>query len=347
MDQFTQMTLGAAIGQATLHRDLGNKAALWGVLGGLLPDLDMLAFPLMDTVSKLSWHRGISHSLLLILVLAPLLGWLIHRMHRRAVTVERAAWFVFLVLGTHVLLDCFTTYGTGVFEQFSDYRVSFNNLLIIDPLFTVPLLIGVIASLFPGETRAKLFRNAAGIIIGSAYVAVTLALKFGTMPAFTRALDGQSIAYTRITTTPTPFNSLLWRAVAEDAGGYWIGYYSVFDNTRDVKFWRVTRNEQLLAGLEDDRAVRELRWFSDGWYTVSRDERGLVFHDLRFGEYDSAIPANNFGMGHPRTLEYPFSFRLLEMPPGSADRSNAQFLDFKVKEIGTMMEVLWERIRGV
>ncbi|MCZ7557784.1 MAG: metal-dependent hydrolase [Bacteroidia bacterium] len=347
MDTFTQITLGAAVGQAVGHRDIGNKAILWGAFGGLLPDLDMLFLPLLDPVTQLSWHRGISHGILLILLLTPLLGWVMHKVHGGLVSMGKGALLVFLALSTHVLLDCFTVYGTGVFEPFSDVRLAWNNLFIIDPLYTLPLLIGVIASMFPGEVRAKLFRNAAGIIISSGYIIVTLALKFGTMPAFTRSLEEQNINYTRITTAPTALNCLLWRAVAEDAGGYWIGYYSVFDGDGAVKFWRVPRNEQLLAGLENERAVKKLKWFSDGWYSVSRDERGLRFHDLRFGEFDAAKPENSFGLGNPVNLHYVFTFRLPEAPPGSPDRYTVRQEEFVMPDVGRTMDLLWTRLKGI
>jgi inner membrane protein len=347
MDFLTQVTLGAAVGQATMNRDIGNKAVLWGMLGGALPDLDMLAYPLMDEVAQLAWHRGISHSILFTAVLTPLLGWLIHRMHGRAVALEKSMLFVFLALSTHILLDCFTMYGTGVFEPFSNARVAFNNLFIIDPLYTLPLLFGLLASMFPGETRAKLFRNAAGIIISMAYVAVTIAIKIGVTPAFTRALEQQDIAYTRLTTAPTAFNCLLWRGIAEDAGGYWIGYRSVFDSGSQVTLWRVPRNEQLLAGLGDERAVRMLRWFSDGWYSVSRDERGLLIHDLRFGDYDGAVPGNSFGLGIPRKLDFIFSFRLVDAPDNKGNRYTFERTEFEFPHIGSMLELLWTRIRGI
>ncbi len=347
VDTFTQVVLGAAVGQAVGHREIGNKAVLWGAIGGLLPDLDMVVMPLFDPVTQLSWHRGISHGIPLMLLLSPLIGWIIHRVHGRAITVGKASLLVFLALFTHVLLDCFTTYGTGVFEPFSNYRVAWNNLFVVDPLYTVPLLIGVLASMFPGEVRARLFRNTAGIAISTGYVVVTLALKFGTMPAFTRALDAQNIEYTRITTTPTPLNSLLWRAVVEDEGGYWIGYHSVFDSGSDVKFWRVPRNNHLLSDIEDEYAVRELKRFSDGWYSISRDERGLLFHDLRFAEYDSAEPSNNFGMGNPVNLNFVFTFHLIENPPGTVNRWTVRWEEFVMPDYASTANLLWRRIKGI
>ncbi|MFA6234300.1 MAG: metal-dependent hydrolase [Bacteroidota bacterium] len=347
MDFVTQVTLGAAVGQAVMHRDLGIKAVLWGMLIGALPDLDVLANPLLDPVTQLTWHRGISHSILLTLVLTPLLGWLIARVHQGQITVEKSALFVFLALGTHILIDLFTTYGTQVFAPFSDYPASFNTLFIIDPLYTLPLLIFLLLSLLPGETRAKLFRNAIGIILSSAYVLVALLFKFSMLSSFERELERQHIPVQRMITTATPFNTMLWRCMAETSDGYYIGYRSIFDSHHDVLFWFVPRNEQLLEPFEGQRALETLKWFSDGWYSVEKDEHGLHFHDLRFGEFDTVDPERNFGLKNPLNLEYVFSFRFIDTgPPDSPDRYTIEKADFRISEAGDIINVLWGRIKG-
>lgn len=348
MDFVTQVTLGGAVGQATMHRELGNKAVLWGMLAGGLPDLDILAYPLMDSVTELTWHRGISHSILLTVVLTPLLGWVISRAHRREVTMEKAALFTFLALGTHVLIDLLTTYPTMILEPFSDMQVAWNVLFIIDPLFTLPLLIFLLLSLLPGEIRAKQFRNAAGLILAGAYVVIALLFKFSAVTDFERALARQNIPVKRMITTATPFNTLLWRCVAETEGGYWIGYRSLFDHGNRIPFWYVPRNEMLLADIEDQRAVETLRWFTDGWFSVVRTPEGeLRFRDLRFGDFDTAQLGNSFGFGNPRDLAFTFTFRLIPTGASSGPDQLTLERDFPMPDVKESLTVLWERIKGV
>ena len=76
MDIVTQAVLGAAVGEATLGRHVGNKAPLWGMILGILPDLDIL-YPFADVVSAFTWHRGPSHSIFVLSLLTPLVVWLI------------------------------------------------------------------------------------------------------------------------------------------------------------------------------------------------------------------------------------------------------------------------------
>lgn len=347
MDFVTQVTLGAAVGQATMHRELENKAVLWGMLGGALPDLDVLAYPLLDPVAQLAWHRGISHGILLTVLLSPLLGWLIARVHAGRITIEKTSLFVFLALGSHILIDLFTTYGTQVFAPFDDTPHSFNTLFIIDPLYTLPLLLFLLLSLLPGEARARMFRNAAGLIFSSAYVIVALLLKFSTLGAFERALEAQKITPQRIMTTATPFNTLLWRCVAETGDGFHIGYRSVFDSREHITFWYVPRNDALLAEFEGQRALETLRWFSDGWYSVQTDDEGIHFHDLRFGEFDTTDPKLNFGLGSPVNLEYVFSFRFVETGAAEGpDRYTIDQADFRINGGSALLGVLWGRIKG-
>ena len=144
VDSLTQATLGAAVGELVLGKRLGNRAIAWGALFGTLPDLDVLLSPLFDHAGWLWWHRGPSHSLLVMALASLLLARPLAKLWRQdKVGPVLAGWFVLLNWSTHVLIDCFTTYGTLVLWPFDDTRIAFNNLFIIDPLFTLPMLISL------------------------------------------------------------------------------------------------------------------------------------------------------------------------------------------------------------
>ncbi len=96
MDSLTQLTLGAAVGEAVLGRQVGHRAALWGALLGTLPDLDVLV-PLGDAVRDFTYHRGASHSLFVPAALTPLVVWLILKIHPQ-IRPLRGRWAV-LVYG--------------------------------------------------------------------------------------------------------------------------------------------------------------------------------------------------------------------------------------------------------
>ncbi len=286
MDSLTQAALGAAVAEAGLGRTgIGNKAILWGVALGTLPDLDVLLYPWLDSVDRLYWHRGLSHSLLFMLAAAPILGLLIRRIHRPSVGLLRATLTVFAILLTHVLIDVFTVYGTSVLAPFSDLRLGWNNLFIIDPLYTLPLLLGLVVAWFsrPGSNwRAR--ANRLGLGLSSLYVVWSFAAKSQADRHFAAALAEQKIPFSQWMSSPTPFNTVLWRCLAANEDSLWIGYYSLNDPPGHIQFDRLPRNRHLLQGLEESRSVRALRWFTGDFYGVSERDGQVVFSDWRFGE---------------------------------------------------------------
>ena len=178
MDSLTQLALGAAVGEATIGRKIGNRAFLWGAIAGTLPDLDVFV-PLGDAVRDFTYHRSASHSLFVLALLTPLLVWLITRIHPDTRDHWRR-WMlaVYLVFATHVLLDSLTAYGTQIFWPFVTTPVSLSTIFIIDPLYTLPLLIGVIAALAMtrDSDRGHLI-NRYGLIASTLYLSWALFAK--------------------------------------------------------------------------------------------------------------------------------------------------------------------------
>ncbi len=345
MDSITQIALGAAIGEVTLGKKLGNKVVLWGGAIALVPDLDILANPLMDGISQLAWHRGVSHSILATAVMTPVFGALISRIHRGKVSFREASWLAFLAYATHILLDCFTTYGTQVFAPFSDYKVSWNAIFIVDPFYTVPLIVGVLTGLYlKRENPARRKRAWTGLIASSAYIAVALIIKVFIDISAAGIMRSQNLQAERYFTTPAPLSIFLWRVVAETQDGYAIGYISVFDSGEPQEFQLVERNDTALDGLENTRAVRMLRWFSDGYYSVTANDGYIHFHDLRFGEFSTHPEGLNFGLGRWNEVKFLFTFELLPVSGGGMqlERKAASF-----DGAGVALTHLFTRIKGI
>ena len=213
MDSLTQIVLGAAVGQATLGRKVGNKAILYGAIAGTIPDLDVLARYMVDTVTATEWHRGFSHSILFSLLFAPSFGWLITKIERksRAGLLDYTR-LMFWGLLTHPILDAFTTWGTQLFWPF-EKRLAFQSIFVIDPFYTLPFLVFVILAMCQKRTSPKRKKfNQMGIFISSSYLLLTLVLKGIAYRQFIKALNDQGIEYSAINTRPAPFNTILWTA---------------------------------------------------------------------------------------------------------------------------------------
>ncbi|MBD3257273.1 metal-dependent hydrolase [candidate division GN15 bacterium] len=335
MDSITQLTLGAAVGEAVLGEKVGRRAMLWGAVVGTVPDLDVAFYPLMDEIAQLSWHRGISHSLLLSVALAPAFGWVLHRINKRRGSTKQWTALSAACLLSAVLLDCFTVYGTQIFQPFSNYQVGFNSISIIDPIYTVPLLVAVITVLFlwrkPAMAKKVIL---AGLIVSTAYLGASLGIKAHVTSVFVSSLERQGYQYERLMTTPTLFNTVLWRATAEQQDQYVVGYYSLFDARSDISFRTILRNDQLLSDIRDSRAVQRLQWFSNGWYRVQRQsDSSLLFSDLRFGEvYTSSEQDGTFV----------FTWRLTTVD-GEVQMTQ---LDPQIDDPGRAIGFLWNRLLG-
>lgn len=289
MDSLTQAALGAAIGEAMLGKKLGNRGMLWGIAFGTLPDLDVLISPFLDTANNLIWHRGPSHSLLIMILASIALGrWLSKLWVKQKISMTDAAAFVFAVWSTHVLLDCFTVYGTSVLWPFTEKRVAFNNLFIIDPLYTLPLLVTLIWLAFLRTKKQYPKRRKLcwwGLGLSTGYVCLSLLAKWAASAGFDADLHRRNITFTRRMEAPTPFNILLWRSVVERENEFWVGYRNIFEFHDTPVRWTVyPKGQEAYFPYSGMREPQILSWFSDGWWIARRHKQGLWMGDLRFGE---------------------------------------------------------------
>jgi inner membrane protein len=287
MDSITHIVLGAAIGELVAGRRLGKKALVIGAVANSLPDIDFLGAFWLDTSRDLCFHRGITHSVIGVAVMAVLLGLAARRWFRSGGMPLRS-WVLFfgLELFTHIFIDAFNAYGTGWFEPFSHYRVCFNVLFVADPLYSVWLGAAAVALvLLRRSSRARRVWAWAGLALSSGYLLFCVVNKWRVDAAVERGLAAEGIRYDRYFTTPTPFNSLLWYVVAADSAGYYTGYRSVLDaDDRPLGFGWQPRNADKLRAFGNRRDIGYMLEFAQGYFTVSRYRDSTVFNVMRFGE---------------------------------------------------------------
>ncbi len=290
MDTITQITLGAAVGEAVLGNKAGNKAPLWGAILGIVPDLDILANPFLTEVQEIIAHRGISHSILFCIIASPLFGWLLSKLKwNRNVDAEWTtwSWLAFWVISTHIFIDVCTSYGTQVFQPFSNYPLSFNSIFIIDPFYTLPLLIGIITALFlKGNSSKRRWANFLGLGISTFYLLLGFGFKWHVNSMFEQNFNQQQISVDRYMTTPAPLTEFLWTGYAESGDHIYVGIYSVFDGNGDIDFTEIPQNSYFIDPYLHNLPVKRVLWFSNGYYTVQKKENILLFSDLRFGRSD-------------------------------------------------------------
>ena len=284
MDSLTQLTFGAACGEAILGQKVGRKALVWGAVLGTLPDLDVF-IPLGGPVNDFVYHRGFSHSLILLALLSPMIAWLISKIHPDTKRYYRG-WVLlsFLVLESSVLLDLLTIYGTQIFWPFDTTPMAIPVLFIIDPLFTLPILSGVLAALVLNRHPSLGHRlNTIGLLVSLVYLAWAFGAGEFVERRVREKLARQEVSYSQFVSSPAPFTTLLWRVVGIEKDRYFETYFSLFDQNTPLSVDFYPRNLALMTGIEEHPPVVKLKWFTRGYYALSTVDEDVVMTDLRMG----------------------------------------------------------------
>ncbi len=291
MDSVSQFALGAAVGVAVMGRRTAPwKAALWGGACGTLPDLDAL-IDYGDPVSNMTLHRAESHSIFWQSLASAPIAAAIAAIDRGASALRDSfpRWLlaVWLVLITHALLDAMTVYGTQLALPFTDHPFGLGSIFIIDPLYTLPLLVGLLVAVRARKPSAHAW-NTVGLVLSTAYLAWSAAAQqyvTGIVEADLASRPASpSRQVERVLVTPAPFSTVLWRVLVMRPDGYDEGFHSLLDGGRPIRYASFPRDRALYEQTREFPAVARIAWFSRGFFRV--DERGgaVRITDLRMGQ---------------------------------------------------------------
>ncbi len=331
MDSLTQIVLGGTVAAAAVPAAHRRKAAMAGAVLGTLPDLDGIPLMLMgaDVVTAVTWHRGPSHSLPVLAIFGWLV-WLLLRRYWAPVRETPRPWLIAIQLAllTHPLLDAFTVYGTQLLWPLAYNPMMWSSVFIIDPAYTLPLLVSFAAILWVGARPLGTKFLTAGLLLSSAYLGWTLAAKAMVDHDARQAMAARGLQNAPMFSVPMPFNTLLWRVVVLTPGGYLEGYRSLAVDKKPMTFTAYPSHTPALRELQAQPAVARLLWFTSGFMGAREVNGRLVLSDLRMG----AEP------------DYSFQYAVAQRTPGGAWQAMAPE---KVGGIGNARVQLgkaWERL---
>lgn len=330
MDSLSQLALGAAVGVATLGRRTSlPRAAAWGAVLGTLPDLDVF-IDHGDALLNMTLHRAESHALLWLSLLAPVLGAGIARLHGEWHLWRRwwlAAW---LVLITHPLLDAMTVYGTQLALPFSNHPFGVGSVFIIDPLYTLPLVLGLVPVLaLRGKPDLALRINTLGLALSTAYLVWGAAVQQHVRGLALTSLERAGVQAKAMLVTPTAFNTVLWRVVATTPTHYHEGFYSLLDQGQEPLWVRHDRGAEMMQAYAGSPAFERLHRFSQGLVAMKEIDGRALISDLRMGQTPSFIFTFDIG---------PASGPGTEPPPAIARGSRP--------DLDRALPWLWARLGG-
>ncbi len=285
------MALGACVCYAAVGPTIGRRALLIGAAVGTLPDLDVLV-PYEDAVASFTYHRSWSHSLFVLSLVSLPLAWLLQRVTRAMASVSFRRWWlaVWLVLITHILLDSFTIYGTQIFWPLPAPPVAIGSIFIIDPLYTIPLLVSIAITWRrnPDTTRAVM----TALVMSTVYLGWTLASQALTTQRLKQQVAAQGVNANTTVIAPFP-SALLWRIVLVNDDHYFEAFSSMLDNTDEplqlTRFNHSRRACEQQIVTVDRWAIDRMDWFTNGAIAVARRDDRLVITDLRMGMSDDYV----------------------------------------------------------
>ena len=272
MDPISQGVIGVAAAQAVSRRPWARRAAFMGLVAGLAPDADVFIHSATDPLLSLQFHRQFTHALGFIPVGALLVALVVHPLAGRRALGFATTYLICLAgYATHGLLDACTSYGTQLLWPFSDMRVAWNNISIIDPLFTVPILLLVAVAVCLKSPR----------LARCALIWAGVYLLLGTVQRDRAAAIGHDMAASRghvverLAAKPTFGNLLVWKIVYESEGTFFVDAVRVglgsrfypgaaidkLDARRDLP-WLQPESQQA-------RDVERFRWFSGDYLALS------------------------------------------------------------------------------
>lgn len=284
MDNLTHGLLGLSIAALRRRRPGDDPAAasraqratlLACLLAAELPDLDALWPAPNPVLHALQAHRGISHALLL----APLWAALATAVSRLLYREERTAPLFGYALGAvviaHLVADAWTGWGTRLLLPFSDARVTWDWMVVVDPVFTLPLLLGALFALW----QRRWWRPA--LLLGCSVSGLYLGTRIVVREVLTAQVEARYPAAEQVSVFPGWIGLSRWRFVASEAGHFRAGEVGLDGPTEQAKVPRPA----LSPGLEEPTVRAALQWARFPVLTEERRPDGsstLKVGDLRY-----------------------------------------------------------------
>lgn len=289
MDPLTHGALGAVTAQSAARSNKREVlfALVLGWASGMLPDLDILLQSQTDPLFGLTYHRHFTHSIFMAPLLAFLPATFAYALFRRKLSFWRGYLFCLLGLVSHGLNDSATNYGTLLYWPFSETRVSWNLISVIDPTYTLILLLGLgLASFYRNPSWARIGLGLSFLYLAFCAYQLERATKIAESLAASR---GHPIE--RLLVKPSIFNSILWKSLYESEG------FFVTDAIRVLPFQKekIYRGDRVpvfdlardFPNLDEDsqqvRDIERFRWFSDDWLALRPGDASLI-GDIRFSD---------------------------------------------------------------
>lgn len=295
MDPVTQGVLGASLSQSfSRNKKQTAIAGLFGLLSGLAPDLDVFIRSSSDPLLFLEYHRHFTHSLAFIPFGGLLCGTVMYLLLGKRWGVSFLLTCLYCTLGyaTHAVLDACTSYGTQLFWPFSNIRIAWNSMSIIDPIYTVPIIVGVLMAAIKKQPSI-------------ARIVFAWALIYPCIGVFqhNRAIEaGLTLAHARghepirINAKPSLGNIFLWKVIYETHKYYYVDAVRVLSDTKKYPGEKIEKLDiardfyWLDSDSQQAKDIERFRWFSNGYIAQDPNNPNRIV-DVRYSFVPNEVEA--------------------------------------------------------
>ena len=332
VDPISQATIGAAAAQVVARPARFVGASVVGAVGGVLPDLDVLIRSPTDPLLALEYHRHFTHALAFVPIGGAIAAFCCAKLSRGRAGFRELYLPATLGWATHGLLDSCTSYGTYLYWPFSSERVAWHVISIIDPIFTLPLLFGVLWAY-----RKRSARIARGFLLASlAYIGFAVFQLQRAEAVYAEVIAERGHSATGMQVKPSLGNGILYRAFYEHDGHYyadavrvnWLGQSQIYPGSHhpvlDVDGYIATHDLDALRQADIER----FSYFSAGYLVEDPRYEGVI-SDFRY----AAIPNDIAPM---------WGIDVLGTPAGEHPAWQ-HFRDFPAEDRATFFAMLWGR----
>ena len=249
----------------------------------MAPDIDIFIRSTTDPLLALEYHRQFTHSLLFIPFGALVCAAVFYPFWHKRITAAQSYLFCLLGYGSHGVLDACTTYGTQLFWPFSRTRIAWNNVSVVDPLFTLPL----IALVITGIRRRNVRYAAAGVCWAILYLGFGVAQNFRAVEIGTALAVSRGHEPIRLEAKPAFASLLLWKSLYEYDGRYYVDAVRVGRSTQVFPGESVEKLDLakhfpwLDPASTQGEDLERFRWFSDDYLAPDPDQPGHII-DMRY-----------------------------------------------------------------
>ena len=294
MDPLTQGALGAMLPQSIAKKPFLFWAGIFGFLAGMAADLDVFIRSSEDPLLFLEYHRQFTHSIVFIPIGGFLCGFLLYVTIGKRCNLSLSQSLLFCTLGyaTHALLDACTSYGTQLFWPFSQTRVAWNSISIIDPLFTLPILLGIVAA---GLKQKILFARAA-LVWSILYMSMGILQRESAITIVKELAAERGHTLLRIEAKPSFANILVWKTIYETPERFFVdAIRSTLSpkiiTGRSIKKLNLARDFSWLdRNSQQARDIERFSWFSNGYVAKDLEHPNRII-DVRYSMIPNEITA--------------------------------------------------------